>query len=326
MIKIVSLNVRSLRSPRRRATLYDFLDLQKADIILVQECNLEKRLCYENIKKHWKGNAEFSGGNDNKCVGVGILTSAEWEIVNVEDLYPGRLLMLKIKKGDQKIKVFSIYASNVKEERKELFEILQLFILGTEPIIIGGDLNCTIDGDQKNDSSVTLLKEVISSVNLRDVWKACGSDPRKKQTWKNRRSESRIDYFFISEDIFAKKFGTEDACLSDHKLIWCELGLEGGASRKSPYWKLNTSLLKDGEIRKEFEDVYKKWRKEKRKYDDIFLWWDQGKKVFRNFFIKKSKEEIQKKKDLYQKLNSRLQVLFRFSKEGVELEALGVKV
>lgn len=51
------------------------------------------------------------------------------------------------------------------------------------------------------------------------------------------------------------------------------------------------------------------------------MWWDKGKKVFRIFFIKKSKEEVQKKKDLYQKLNARLQVLFRFSKEGVELDA-----
>lgn len=78
--------------------LYDFLELQGLDIILLQECNLEKRLNYDCIKEFWKGNAAFSGGNDNKCFGVGILTSKEWDITESEELYPGRLLMTKLQK------------------------------------------------------------------------------------------------------------------------------------------------------------------------------------------------------------------------------------
>lgn len=78
--------------------LYDFLELQGLDIILLQKCNLEKRLNYDCIKEFWKSNAAFSGENDNKCFGVGILTSKEWDITESEELYPGRLLMTKLQK------------------------------------------------------------------------------------------------------------------------------------------------------------------------------------------------------------------------------------
>lgn len=98
MTKIASINVRSLRSPRSRAALFEFLGSQVFDIILLQECNLEKRLNYENIKKFGKGNATFLGGNENKCVGVVILTSSEWQVSGEDILFPGRLLMVKLRK------------------------------------------------------------------------------------------------------------------------------------------------------------------------------------------------------------------------------------
>lgn len=167
--------------------LYDFLELQGLDIILLQECNLEKRLNYDSIKEFWRGNAAFSGGNDNKCVGVGVLTSKEWDIIEIEELYPGRLLMTKLQKGEQKFKVFCVYAPNEKEERRELFEILRLFILGTEPIIVSGDFNCSLDNDQKRDSSVGVLKDTITPINLKDLWEICGSDLSKKTNMEEQK-------------------------------------------------------------------------------------------------------------------------------------------
>lgn len=54
-----------------------------------------------------------------KCVGVGILTSNKWEVIE-EEIIPGRLLMAKLKK-EQTIKVFCVYDPNIKEERKKLY-------------------------------------------------------------------------------------------------------------------------------------------------------------------------------------------------------------
>lgn len=168
-------------------------------------------------------------------------------------------------------------------------------MLGTDPIIVGGDFNCSLDNDQKRDSSISVLKDTVTSINLKDLWE-CGSDLKKKQTWKNKKAESRIDYIFISDTIRAKQYDTKETCFSDHTFLTGIVEIDGGIQKKSPYWKLNILLLKEDKIKAEFENVYKKWKEDKEKYDDIFVWWDEGKKIFKNFFIKKGKELAKKKK------------------------------
>lgn len=103
----------------------------------------------------------------------------------------------------------------------------------------------------------------------------------KKQTWKNKKNESRIDFIFISDTIRAKKFDANEIFFSDHKLISGTIEIDGGIQKKSPYWKLNISLLKKEGIEDEFKNIYKKWKEDKNKYDNIFIWWDEGKKLLK---------------------------------------------
>lgn len=256
----------------------------------MQECNIGKKLSYDYLRGIWKGDLAFSGRNECKSDGIGILCSNGWKITRTEDLYPGRLLWANVDRGCEKLEIFCMYAYTEKRLRKHLFELLQLFLVGPAPIIVGGD--CQINN--KKDGSAVYLKGLLSDCNLSDAWVMCGERRNDEVTRRNRGSESRLDYFYVSNTVKCESFKSVSNCFSDHNIIECNVSCKGAEVRKSAYWKLNVSLLKEVGIKEECENLYGKIRAQKRNFSNNLLWWDFAKKRFKEFFIRIGKRKGKK--------------------------------
>lgn len=95
----------------------------------------------------------------------------------------------------------------------------------------------------------------MDKFNLVDIWRE--KHPSDKiYTWSNKTGycKSRIDFWLISKNL-NKEVVEVEVCptpLTDHKAIHIKLNLcPSKLTTHSIYWKLNNSLLKDDEVKKE---------------------------------------------------------------------------
>ena len=78
------------------------------------------------------------------------------------------------------------------------------------------------------------------------------SENKKLCTWTRANSFSRIDYFFISNNLTNYKNSSKilPSILSDHKIITLNLEIIDNEDRGCSFWKLNSSYLLDTEYKK----------------------------------------------------------------------------
>ncbi len=118
----------------------------------------------------------------NLSAGVAILFSKELNanILSINELEKGRLLLIKAKIKDVVFVFININAPNVGRDRIRLFEVLKntLGSLSQEDfVIVGGDFNCTLDfvvdrnGEEPHPLSAKVLKAIITQLGLVDVWR-----------------------------------------------------------------------------------------------------------------------------------------------------------
>ncbi|KAM3912059.1 uncharacterized protein RB166_020537 [Leptodactylus fuscus] len=67
-------------------------------IASLNECNIQNGLDYGHLEKSWKhGPSIWSGGNDSKSSGIGILCKGTHvDIISTEEIVPGRMLLLNV--------------------------------------------------------------------------------------------------------------------------------------------------------------------------------------------------------------------------------------
>ena len=96
--------------------------------------------------------------------------------------------------------------------------------------------------------SVTLLENIMESVNLIDIWRI-GNPCSKEFTWcaNNPLVQRRLDYFLISDRIQSSvsKVYIKPAIATDLSAIFLEINFDHTGKFGPSYWRLNLSLLKD---------------------------------------------------------------------------------
>ncbi|KAI4787967.1 hypothetical protein KUCAC02_036148 [Chaenocephalus aceratus] len=100
---------------------------------------------------------------------------------------------------------------------------------------------------------------------------------------------SRIDY------ILARDSPPTDARLtpvffSDHAMLSCSLSLSRSVTTGRGLWKLNCSLLEDGELVRQYREHYKEWQTLQDSFDTHAEWWEMLKSRTQTFF--KQAEEL----------------------------------
>ena len=216
-ISLFTLNANGLRTPERRQHLFDWLQNNGFDIILLQETGFDSKVPIDS--EHFKFYHSFavSSTNDQKRTrwsgGVSILvkkslleafTFESREIdVNVE----GRALLLTINYGEKRFVLINVYAKSGTghlKERAEFFERLFDFIKTNysqeSNIILGGDFNCKLDSEDSEKSKEILEKSLVE-FKLLDLWKHFKGYEEGFTCYKNEKNPSRIDYIFLHNNL-----------------------------------------------------------------------------------------------------------------------------
>ena len=206
--KMLSLNVRGIRSLDKRKALFNWLAKEKSDIIFLQE-TYSSTPGVENIwKSQWRGDIFFSHGSEHSK-GVIILLKEKFDCevkVHRED-EQGRFIILKGRIQTQQFVFVNIYAPNKIKDQCVFFEEIkkQLDELELEEnceMIIGGDFNVILDADLDGTGGKPQVKEsckridnLCSSFDLIDLWRIRNPDV-KRFTWrqKNPIVQRRLDF------------------------------------------------------------------------------------------------------------------------------------
>ena len=115
-LKIVSMNVRGFKSPRRRRILFNRFRREKFDIICLQETHLSKKDIFF-IEKQWSSGFHMVEGTSNSK-GLLTLFSDNIDLSSSSSIIANdRVLISHVSLGDTKISIVNNYAPCVPSEK-----------------------------------------------------------------------------------------------------------------------------------------------------------------------------------------------------------------
>ena len=313
-MKIMSLNTRGLNNDMKRKKIYLWIKKQCVDVALLQETYCTKKNL-DKIKKDWDGKSFFGLSNSSHSRGVSILfrKSIDVEIVDHYTKDDGRAILINAIVNDEIITLVNVYCPNSEKDKSNFFEQItewiQINSASMDNLIVAGDFNtCLLDNDRTTkthlkDKSRKILKTVLTNLNIEDMWNRY-SIQKDQYTWKDAKSQSRLDYFFCSKEcnfevkmistkvVISSEIGNR---LTDHKAVMLDIAFI--APKRGPgYWKLNTEVLTNDQYKKELEQVIGAYINNNETTSSQEQW-EMIKIKIREFTIKESKRICKEKKD-----------------------------
>ena len=189
--------------------------------------------------------------------------------VSVVHTTGGRLIVADVSIGGQSLRVIGVYASNIQNERKELFEVIDRFLGYQGHLVLMGDWNAILDpsidragrGDRRVDLSLMNFVErndLVDRFRLDhpgvEMWTWAHKSPSvPDRSYLDRVLVRRADVDFISCPTF---HGNRD--YTDHRLVRARINLTDRPSLAG-YWKFNLSFLKSENFRDQLEGVVRGW-------------------------------------------------------------------
>ena len=323
-ITIATLNVNGLRDSLKRDLIFDYLTRQKIGISLIQETHSESR-DEVSWQKQWGGDIFFSHGS-RQSKGVAILVSNKigLKLTNKECDTEGRWVKGQIHWNEQNISLVSVYAPNNLYLRRHFFQNIAKLITRDCKWIIGGDFNCQLDSDNRQDGSVVELQNLIEQNDLLDTWRNIQTNnPGYTYYNKKLRKPTRIDYI-LSHDTFlnqVKDITVSTVGITDHRLI--NLRLDNSETIKGPgRWLCNNTLLKVEECNNRIINLWKFWKTKKKDYNNVLDWWDRGKLKVKEIISDYGKEKFFQEKQSKAKLQKAYENKIRESATSSEIKEL----
>ena len=287
---IGTLNINCLQTDSKKAMLKDFINNRDYAILCLQEVALDN---FEFLS-----NYQYICNIGNNKRGTAILVKDNYNLTDVIKLPCGRGISCKI----NNISIVNVYApsgSHAKNEREEFFKLkLPILLLNhTEHVVITGDFNSVLhskDSIGKSNYS-EMLKIIVNKMNLEDAWELLANETQF--TFIRSGTGSRLDRFYISQSMkyMIKKIEIQVAAFTDHSAVNMHIhGFVNGLRTGFGYWKLNTLLLEDSEIKEEFKLKWENLKKKKTRFKDLSYWWEEcAKPQIKSFF-----KNIQKRKKI----------------------------
>lgn len=148
LLRVGSLNINGGRDGNKLAMISELFGIQKINVAFLQETHTSLDNEFE-FSRWWEGKSFLSHGT-NTSAGIAILFSKEMNvnILAIEEIVKGRILMLNIEYEGSVFVLINVYAPNNGYERVSNFFKLRSAIQKIDDnvcTIIGGDWNCTID-------------------------------------------------------------------------------------------------------------------------------------------------------------------------------------
>ena len=136
--------------------------------------------------------------------------------------------------------------------------------LGVNKLIVGDFntvLNTTLDrkgSKHNNEKSATLLKEIMSELEMVDVWRNRNQGVKRYSYCRKKPylNSSQIDYTIASRSIehFIRTICYIPGIMTDHSAVYMSLQVHN-IDRGSGYWKFNDSHLKKEEFLNEMNQL-----------------------------------------------------------------------
>ena len=183
----------------------------------------------------------------------------------------------------------------------------------TTNTFLGGDFNCVLStNDVSNNSSSLLSKTLLKLVRqakIVDAWWIHNN--RTQYTYVRQNYGSRIDRFYINnkENIISSKI--THCSFSDHSAVVITANINENISIGKSYWKLNTSLLMDDNVKENFNNYWGYLKSLIYNYENELIWWETcAKPKIKSFFIKEGKRQSKEKYGLIEYFEYKLKKLY----------------
>ena len=135
--------------------------------------------------------------------------------------------------------------------------------------ILGGDFNCVLSAQdtQQNfkDKKCPALNDLVNGFNYSDAFRLTKPNAKEFTFHRPNCAASRLDRFYVPQCLVPHVQSVlHHASLGDHHYAIVELELPGFdilpsvPKTKQLYWKLNTSILDDGDFLENFNIMYQK--------------------------------------------------------------------
>ena len=272
MLRYATLNINGINENMKQLQFIDFVKYHRIDIIFLQEHNIKDRSKIEELDKKFHISINLS---INLKGGTAILIDKRLPIyiINEEKSADSRLISLRIKLYSQMIHLVNTYAhsgKNANLDRENLFDTDLLYYLrnNLNNTIVAGDWNCVLserDSTSKNTPVSKKLLEITRNLHLKDAWYIKNKNP--EWTYRRQNHASRIDRIYLgSLSQHLKEIKNVPVTFSDHSCVYMDIEIPNMPKTGKYYWKMNTSLLKNENIRLKFIDEWENIKKKQKQF------------------------------------------------------------
>ncbi|WOL13253.1 hypothetical protein Cni_G22022 [Canna indica] len=229
-MKIVSWNIMGLGKKEASNYLWTVVNLQKVDIILIQETHFEKEdadLFLQRISRNWEGTSTESFGKAG-----GIMVMWRKETIRGNMIYKDNQFItciFEIDKGNVFL-LTCVYASNCIRRRNKLWNMLSEANDTNMPWLLAGDMNCILKKEEKRGGRPFVMNQAVADfsnfINNAGLLDARFNGPI--YTWTNKRKGEKKICARLDRVLFGTKwlewgydFKVEHMGMmnSDHRLL-----------------------------------------------------------------------------------------------------------
>ena len=300
-LSIASININGLNNRIKQLSFINFLRFNKIDIIFLQEHNLRsEESIIPELSDHYIVILNLSIAHKG---GTGIIINKDLNvrIKNCEKSANSRIISLNIDLYNNPLHLINIYApAGSTRERDDFFkEDLPYYLRNSlENSVLGGDFNCILhprDSTSKSTHICKSLNNIFKDLSLKDVWWLCNRDV--EHTFVRNNYGSRLDRIYAKSLVNCiNNVYLKHTNISDHSCIIINLSISNMPKIGKYYWKMNSTLLDDINIKNDFSIEWSRMKFLITRYDSINDWWSlYAKRHIKQFFIKKGKQMNQKK-------------------------------
>ena len=190
----------------------------------------------------------------------------------------------------EKLHLVNIYAhASDNSEREQLFEHeLPYYIRhNTSNTFIGGDFNAVLsvnDVSTKDSSKISkALLKIVRDSRFSDAWWV--HNRHSEYTYVRQNYGSRIDRIYCNNRNNISNSSHLQCSFSDHSAIAITVKLNENILIGKSYWKLNTKLLEDEEIREKFIVLWDSLKLKQYDYEKLISYDKENKRTMKSMAL-----------------------------------------
>ena len=269
---------------------------------------------------------------DDRGAGILMFINKTEEVVDKEEIIPGRLLFVKIKNKTSGLErnIFSFYAkshAHSTEIKRYMSSIHDKIIDGNlSGIMIVGDFNFVTSLLDRNSSSFTATDNMYRhewekleiNLGLLDSFRI--TNPKRRlysYTHTNGTSRSRIDRIYVSNDLQGKIMSStyDNVFSSDHKILNLKFAQE--IDTGPGQWIFNNTLLEDKVFVDGVKEIISQYKLNINDFPDSKVRWDFLKQNIASFSQNFSRQKSKKERYDYNHVVKEIEALETIPKQEV---------